>query len=351
MYSKEEPIPVVMVLPWAGNPGSFMTEKLSSEKKDKNMALQSSHHAIPADILALSHERDTLRKRGHYARADELKQQIEEAGYGIKDNPRGAHLVILPSVEVDGEVYRTARQVPSLLQIPDRCLFSVNILAHNNFEQARCCLESIVHFAGNNTFEIMLVDNASQDEIYTWARELQRDVPNLHVLHTSRPTGEAEARNIGLKQSTGKYILLLDARVELIGDVFTPLDRSLAASNVGITGLRGLLTDDLRHFEESSASEVEAIDASCMAFPRTLLKMTGLFDEGYRFPYYMDIDFNFAVRDTGARAIVTPDLPLLCHPMRQDADLPDAERTRLTKRNYYRFLEKWGNREDRLLES
>ncbi len=54
MYSKEVPIPVVMVLPWAGNPGSLMTEKLSSEKKDKNMALQSSHHAIPADILALS---------------------------------------------------------------------------------------------------------------------------------------------------------------------------------------------------------------------------------------------------------------------------------------------------------
>src|SRR5260221_355137 len=140
MYSKEEPIPVAMVLPWAGNPGSFMTEKLSSEKKDKNMVLQSSHRVIPADILALSHERDTLRKRGHYARADELKQQIEEAGYGIKDNPHGAHLVILPSVEVDGEVYRTVRQMPSLLQIPDRCLFSVNILARNNFEQANCTI-------------------------------------------------------------------------------------------------------------------------------------------------------------------------------------------------------------------
>ncbi|HJT58409.1 MAG TPA: glycosyltransferase [Ktedonobacteraceae bacterium] len=314
------------------------------------MALQSPRHAIPEDILALSHERDTLRKRGKYARADELKQQIEEAGYGIKDNPHGAHLVILPSVEVDKEMYRTVRLVPSLLSIPDRCLFSVNILARNNFEQVRRCIESVLRFTGNNTFEIMLVDNASQDEISTWAKEVQGETPNLHLLHISRPTGEAEARNTGLKQSTGKYILLLDAAIELTGDVFTPLAQSLADNNVGITGLRGLLTDDLRHFEESAAPEVEAIDASCMAFPRQLLQKTGFFDEGYRFPYFMDIDFNFAVRDTGVHAKVTPDLPVVCHPGQQNADLSDAERTRLTKRNYYRFLDKWGHREDLLLE-
>ncbi len=66
------------------------------------MTIQPSRPGIPADILALSHERDELRRKGKYDRADALKRQIEEAGYGIKDNPRGAHLIILPSVEVDG---------------------------------------------------------------------------------------------------------------------------------------------------------------------------------------------------------------------------------------------------------
>src|SRR5438132_608850 len=165
-------------------------------------------HAIPADILALSHERDILRKRGQYARADALKRQIEEAGYGIKDNPRGAHLIILPSVEVDGEVYRTARQLPSLLDQADSCTFSVNILARNNFEQVRHCLESVFHFGARSDIEVMLVDNASQDETPAWAQEMQHDNPRLHVLRTSRPMGEAQARNIGLKQSTGKNILL-----------------------------------------------------------------------------------------------------------------------------------------------
>ncbi len=315
------------------------------------MSTQPYRHGIPADILALSHERDELRKRGRYDQADALKRQIEEAGYSIKDNPHGAHLVILPSVEVDGIVYRTARQLPSLLDEADSCTFSVNILATNSFEQTRRCLESVLHFGGKSDIEVILVDNASQDELGSWAEALRQRDPRVHILHASRPMGEAEARNIGLKQSRGRYILLLDSRVELTGDVFTSLAKTLAESNIGVTGMRGLCTDDLRHFEESPQLEVEVVDALCLAFQRKLLKKVGLFDERYRFPYYMDVDFNFAVRDSGADVVVTPDLPVICHPAQQDGNLSDVERTRLTRRNFYRFLEKWGHREDLLIEN
>ncbi len=163
-------------------------------------------HAIPADILALSHERDMLRRRGKYVQADALKRQIEEAGYAIKDNPHGAHLIILPSIEVDGNIYRTARQLPSLLDEADGCQFSVNILAHDNFEQAQRCIESVLRFAGNTDIEIMLVDNASQDELSIWAAELQSAEPRLHILRVSRTMGAAEARNIGCVHAAGSDI-------------------------------------------------------------------------------------------------------------------------------------------------
>ena len=187
------------------------------------MTTRSYHPGIPAEILALSHERDLLRRRGQYQRADVLKQQIEDAGYLIRDNPHGAHLVILPSIEIDGTVYRTARQIPSLLDEADRCTFSVNILAQNGIEQTRRCIESVLRFAGNTSIEIILVDNASQDGTDLWATTLRYQEPRLHVLHTTRRMGAAEARNIGLKQSRGRYILLLDVSVELTGDIFTRL--------------------------------------------------------------------------------------------------------------------------------
>jgi GT2 family glycosyltransferase len=316
------------------------------------MTIRPSRSGIPADILALSRERDELRKRGKYDRADVLRRQIEEAGYGIKDNPHGAHLVILPSVEVDGIVYRTAHQVPSLLEEADRCEFSVNILANTSYEETKRCLESVLRCVGNHDVELILVNNRSLDELDAWARELQRSDVRLHMLCTSRPLGEAEARNVGLKQSRGRYILLLDSSIELMGDVFTPLAQALADSRVGITGFRGLLTDDLRHFEVCTAAEVEVevVDGLCMAFRRKLLKKVGLFDERFRFAPYMDIDFNFAVRNSGVQAVVTPNLPITSHPLLQGMNLSDAERTRLTKRNFYRFLEKWGHRDDLLLE-
>jgi hypothetical protein len=315
------------------------------------MTIQSSHPGIPADILALSHERDELRKRGKYDRADALKRQIEEAGYSIKDNPHGAHLIVLPSVNVDGIVYRTARQVPSLLDQENRCEFSVNVLANTNFEETKRCIESVLRWMGTYEVEILLMNNKLFEELDAWYRELQSKDSRLHLLSTPRPLGEAEARNVSMKQSVGKYMLLLDTSVELIGDVFTPIVQILADKSIGITGFRGLSSEDLHHFEESSNAEVEVIDELCMAFQRTLLKKIGLFDESYRFPYYMVIDFNFAVRDSGVRAVVTPNLPIRSYSSLQDAILSDAERTRLKKRNFYRFLDKWGDRDDLLLES
>ena len=96
--------------------------------------------------------------------------------------------------------------------------------------------------------------------------------------------GEAEAYNLGLQQSSGRYILQLDPSLELSGDIFTPLaHQPRSRPRSVITGLHGLRTDDLRHFEEKEQNEanaemdeVEAITGSCLAFPRKLLKKIGL---------------------------------------------------------------------------
>lgn len=305
---------------------------------------------IPPEILALSQERDELRRKGKYDRADELKRRIEEAGYGIKDNPRGAHLIILPRVEIDGTLYGTTRQVPSLLDATDSCTFSVNVLAGDELEQTRRCIESIFRFAGAHTIEVVLVNDTASEGVDAWASTFRAGEPRLHLVSLTRKIGQAEARNLALKRSRGRYILVLNNRVELVGDLFTPLADTLADSEIGVTGLHGLVTSDMRHFEETGEPEAEVIDAMVMAFRRKLLKRCGLFDERYRYPDYMDSDFSFAIRDCGKRAVVTPDLPVQCSPEVEDDRLSEAERNRLNRRNYYRFLDKWGHREDLLLD-
>ena len=317
------------------------------------MTTHSYRHSIPADILALSHERDLLRRRGQYDRADLLKRQLEEAGYAVKDNPRGAHLVILPSILADGKLYHTVRQLPSLLHEAATCTFSVNLLAQNTIDQTRRCIESVLHYAGNTSLEIILVDNASQDGLDFWADDLKRLDPRVQVLRATRIMGIAEARNVGFKRSRGQFILQLDTSYELSGDIFTPLAQTFQDPTIGLSGYRGFLTEDLRHFSESEQEEVEAIDGTCLAFRRALLNKAELLDEGYRYPHYMDIDFSFTLRDTGMRAVLTPSLPITQHSnaVTVSLSLSDAERARLEKRNFYRYLSKWGDREDLLLDS
>ena len=55
------------------------------------------------------------------------------------------------------------------------------------------------------------------------------------------------------------------------------------------------------------------------------------------------------MRDAGWRAVRTPPLPVARHEHRGWAALPEPERDRLSKRNFYRFLEHWGDRRDLLL--
>jgi hypothetical protein len=74
----------------------------------------------------------------------------------------------------------------------------------------------------------------------------------------------------------------------------------------------------------------------------------GFLDEKYRFYRHLDLDFSFAVRSLGYRAVIDVDLPVIKHDHVDWSATPVQERDRLSKRNFYRFLQKWGERTDRI---
>jgi GT2 family glycosyltransferase len=77
----------------------------------------------------------------------------------------------------------------------------------------------------------------------------------------------------------------------------------------------------------------------------------GGFDHRFRFYRNADLDLSFAARAAGWRAIRTEPLPLTRHEHRGYTSLPDEERDRLSRRNFYRFLKHWGDRRDLLLRA
>jgi cysteinyl-tRNA synthetase len=197
-------------------------------------------------------------------------------------------------------------------------------------------------------FEAVMVDNSRDYRIEGWLAK--RAAERLRVITLKPPLGFASAVNAGIEAAAGEIVVLFDPGVELNGDAVAPLIAALDDPSVVVAGPYGLRAKStMKEFEESAGPEVDAIEAYCMAFRREDAVAVGGFDPKFRFYRNADIDFSFRLRDRGGRALVVPDLPATRHEHRLwEATEPD-ERDRLSRRNFYRFLDRWRGRKDLLV--
>ena len=171
------------------------------------------------------------------------------------------------------------------------------------------------------------------------------------VLRTAERLGWADARTLGMRRSRGEVTVLLDTSCEPTGDFLSPLLAAFEDPGVGIAGGWGVTSGDGRSFTEAEPGEVDAIEGYCLAVRREALRAVGGFDRRFRFYRNADLDFSFAIRDAGWRAVRTGPLPLVRHEHRGWTSVSEGERDRLSKRNFYRFLDHWGDRADLLLRA
>jgi GT2 family glycosyltransferase len=197
-------------------------------------------------------------------------------------------------------------------------------------------------------FEAIVVDNSGDVRMAGWLHS--RTAYRLRAIKLDPPLGFATAVNAGIEAAVGEICIVFDPGVELIGDAVALLVAKLNDPTVVVTGpfgIRGKGT--LKEFEEDPGPEVDAIEAYCMAFRKADAQAVEGFDPKFRFYRIADIDFSFRLRDRGGRAVVLPDLPLTRHEHRLWEATPAEERDRLSKRNFYRFLDRWGKRDDLLV--
>jgi GT2 family glycosyltransferase len=108
----------------------------------------------------------------------------------------------------------------------------------------------------------------------------------------------------------------------------------------------------MQHFhEEVEYGESDAMQAYCMTFRREALKTVGLMREAFRFYRNLDIDYSFQFKDKGYRIVADNTLPLVRHEHRQWTELDDNQRDELSRKNFGRFLKRWGDRPDLLITS
>ncbi|GHO82158.1 cysteine--tRNA ligase [Dictyobacter formicarum] len=306
---------------------------------------------LPGSVKATVLQREQLRQHNDYARADQLRQQVNQAGYAIRDTRAGTQ-ILLRRLEDEFHVLSSARDVPDDSLKPDLYDFSINLVAHNNRADLERCIQSICQHAGDQKLEILIVENGSTDDTLSYLQQLARQQSltdsqdqsvTIKVLFIDHNMGFGAGRNATLRASRGKYVILLDTSIELKAAIWPLLRHILDDLDVGLAGPYGLVTTDLREFEEAAGPYVDAIEGYLMAFRRSLLPEVGWFNEKFRFYRLADVYYSFMFKTSGYQVVTIPQLQerIIKHPHREWYSLNEEEQRTKSKKNYDIFRARW----------
>ncbi len=304
---------------------------------------------IPDAVLSLAHDRAAARGAQDWAEADRIRAEIEAAGWKVVD--RGTDFALEPArppTVADGAVvrYGASQDVPARFKEAPVGSATVVLVATDWAEDLKRALGGLREHSPAGTSIVVVADAPAVDQ----EASLPADDDRVEVVRTSQRLGTAAAWNIGIRRASGPIVIVVDSSVEPLGDIVTPLVRALDDATVAVAGGFGLVSADLRTFDDGAAGDVTVIGGYVIAFRRSDAATRGPLDERFRFYRNLDVWWSLVLRDEGVgtapRRAVAVDLPAIRHEHRGWTAVPVAERDRLSKRNFYRVLDRFGSRLD-----
>ena len=317
---------------------------------------------VPPEVEEIARRRSEARALRDWATADILRAEIEAAGWKVIDQGLRFRLELAhpPDIEIGGRIrYGATASVPSRLDDPPTARASVVLIADRWPDDLARALDGLRTHAPEGTQVVIVANDPTPEQAGAFdapespaSRPIGGLVPEQ--VWTSAAMGHATALNMGIRRTCGEVVVLLDTSIEPIGDIVTPLVEALRAPDVAVAGGWGLVSGDLRHFDDAAPGDVDAIEAYVLAFRQRDYVDRGPLDEHFRFYRNLDIWWSLVLRDEGSdaapRRAVRVDLPGARHAHRGYSSLPEHERDRLSRRNFYRIIDRFGSRRDLLLK-
>lgn len=216
-------------------------------------------------------------------------------------------------------------------------LVSIIIPTRDQLPLLRQCIESLVEVTRYPHYEIILVDNDSQDEsCRDYLNQLAEFSPDsIRVLRWNKPFNFSAMNNLAAAQARGQVLLFLNNDTQLVEtDWLTSLLRHALRPEVGAVGARleypdgrvehggfinglgqgtqvanqGAGAEDAGFLLRLKTTRgAAALSAACMMVRADVFAEVGGFDE-QNFPVYLaDVDFCLRIRELNYLTVWTPD--------------------------------------------
>lgn len=222
---------------------------------------------------------------------------------------------------------------------------SIIIVSWNVRDLLRQCLASIEKGRAELALEVIVVDSASADES---SAMVAAEFPWVRLFPQTDNVGFTRGNNIGLKETKGRQLLLLNPDAEIVGDALTIMVQFLDAHpEVGALGPQliypdGQIQSSRRHFPSLATAFFEstwlqpiaprsilehyyvsdqpddatlAVDwvmGACLMVRREAFDQVGPLDEGY-FMYSEEMEWQRRMRDAGWQVTYLPTARVIHH--------------------------------------
>ena len=299
------------------------------------------HAKAPREVVASVEEHRVARASRDFQRADDLRAAFD--GYRVED--QAADRAVLSRADRRVPV-RERRTISSAKEVPDRRSesparsWTVGIVTREYPDDLARCLAGALAFLPADG-EVFILDSGSRDEAQDRIAKIAAGDGRIEAYFADRDLGEGAARNALIRLARGRMLLMLDCSVEITGDLFGPLAQTLGDKGVGLAGPWGLRTTDLKHFDEVTTGDAEAVQGYCAAARREVLLEIGGFDERYRFYRNLDIAVSLAVRERGYRVVALGADRARRHTHRIWESLSEDERLKRSRRNFDRMYRRF----------
>ena len=240
---------------------------------------------------------------------------------------------------------------------------SIVLVTYNNLNLTIQCVNSILRNTTWPHYELIVVDNGSDDGTGDYLERLRQAVPSAKIILNPDNRGFAAANNQGLREADGDVLLLLNNDTVVPGGWLDPLVRHVRDPSIGLVGpvtnavgneakIEVSYTDiqQMQDFADrytetrkGRSFDISMLAMFCVAFRRSVLEEVGYLDEAFGIGMFEDDDYSRRVQAAGYRTVCAEDAFIHHYGQASFRKLiASGEYQALWDKNQAYFESKWG---------